>query len=396
MKVLLVSSNSGSRGGGEIYLRRLAEGLTALEHEVHVLLASAPVMDELATQIESLAQVHRLPLTNMYQRPLRVLGATHDRRQIGRLSDEFRRLSPDVVHLNQQVAEDGLDLLAAASDAQLPKVSTIHIPGSPKTLGAVAGGLRLRVARRALERSSALHIAVSRHSADTLADWLPFLRSQKRLYAIHNGVAQAPTAGDARSLRRRFRDHWRVADNELVLGCVGRIEAQKDPLFVVEVLAALTAAGLPVKGVWIGDGRMRSEVEAAAGRHNLGERLLIDGWQNDAAERLHAFDVFLMPSKFEGLPLALLEALTAGLACCASATDGIPEAITDGENGRLCVPGDLDAWVGVLSALLNDAGERHRLGTAAAETARHRFSVEVMARQTVEVYREAIRAGGSA
>ncbi len=390
MKVLLVSSNSGSRGGGEIYLGRLAEGLTALEHEVHVLLASDPVMDELASRIGSSAQVHRLELRNTYRRRLRVLGATHDRRQIGRLTIEFQRLGPRVVHLNQQVAEDGLDLLAAASCTELPTVSTIHIPGSPKKLGALAGGLRERVARRALERSSALHIAVSRQSAKELLRWLPFLGTEDRLYPVHNGVPAPPAAGEASALRRRFRDQWRVAEDELVLGCVGRIEVQKNPLFVIELLAALVARGLPVKGVWIGDGRLRGEVEAAIARHDLERRMVLDGWRDDAAARLHALDVFLMPSKFEGLPLALLEAMAAGLACCASATDGIPEAIDDGENGLLGVAGDLAGWVEKLSPLLTDAEERRRLGSAAGETARSHFSLEAMARHTLEVYAEAI------
>lgn len=390
MKILLVSSNSGSRGGGEIYLLRLAEGLGGLDHEVHLLLAADPVMDELAAQAEGSARVHRLELRNMYQRPLRVFGATRDSRQIGRLSAEFRRLRPDVVHLNQQVAEDGLDLLLAAGRTRLPTVSTIHIPGSPKALGAKAGGLREREARRILARSSALHIAVSRHSADQLAAWLPFLRSENRLSAVHNGVPTPAAATEAGQLRHQVRQQWGVTDDEIVLGCLGRIEAQKDPLFVVELLAALVALDQPLKVVWVGDGGLRGQLEAAVRRHGLGGRFVIDGWQTDAAARLSAFDIFLMPSRFEGLPLALLEALAAGLPSCANATDGIPEAITDRENGILCRPGDLAGWVETLSSLLADVGERRRLGAAAAESARQRFSVEVMARRTVEVYGSAI------
>jgi glycosyltransferase involved in cell wall biosynthesis len=391
MKVLLVSSNSGSRGGGEIYLCRLAEGLKALGHEVFALLAAGSEMDELAAQLGDLAAVVRVDLRNTYHRSMRAFGAVLDRAQIVRLREAFTNISPDLLHLNQQVAEDGLDLLVAAREAGLPHVSTVHIGSSPRTLGAVAGGVREHLARHVMARSSALHISVSAHSAEELGAWIPVLRERDRLRVVHNGVFSASTAShESPALRDRYREEWGVAPESIVLGCVGRIEEQKDPLFLLELFARLSEDDPRLRLVWIGDGRLRGRLEDSVQAAGLTGRVTIDGWRADATQRLRALDLFVLPSRFEGLPLALLEALWVGLPCCANSTAGIPEAIVDGLNGRLCEPGDLDGWLETLGALLNDPQERSRLGAAAIESARAGFSIETMTTRTVKVYSEAI------
>src|SRR6266536_3557269 len=142
MKVLLVSSGSGSRGGGEIYLHHLAAGLSRLGHCVHALCSNAPRMDELVANLRRFGQVSRIELFNTYRRPTRSLGATLDFAGHRRISRMFQELSPDVVHINQQVAEDGLDLLLAARDSGIPFLSTIHIVHSANSLNARVGKLR--------------------------------------------------------------------------------------------------------------------------------------------------------------------------------------------------------------------------------------------------------------
>jgi glycosyltransferase involved in cell wall biosynthesis len=93
-----------------------------------------------------------------------------------------------------------------------------------------------------------------------------------------------------------------------------------------------------------------------------------------------------MPSLWEGLPMALLEAMVAGKAIVASATAGIPEAIANGKEGLLVPPGDLDALVGALRTVLVDRDQRCRLGTAARSRAHRDFTVGVMADRYEAVY----------
>jgi len=119
---------------------------------------------------------------------------------------------------------------------------------------------------------------------------------------------------------------------------------------------------------------------------HLEDRVHIATGRNDIAD-LHALtDIFAMPSLWEGLPMALLEAMVAGKAIVASATGGIPEAIVDGREGILFPPGDLDAFARGLRTLMTDHARRRTFGAAALERARHEFTVQVMADRYLELY----------
>ncbi len=387
MKVLLVSSNSGSRGGGEIYLRYLAGGLSRLGCEVHALVGADARMDELAASISESATTHRIKITNTYRRYTRSLGAVIDVDQRRQLRRFIEQLAPDVVHINQQVAEDGLDLLLAASDAHRPFVTTIHITNTAADLSAKMGALRDFIAECVLFRLAPPVIVVSAASRVSL------LKRQRLAAAnvtvIHPAV---PAAGqkayaDARACARC---DWGLNDGDVAFGAVGRIEDQKNPLFLVDLLADLAASGRSIRLVWIGDGALRPKLEARATERGVESRLTIDGWRDDARLRMAGLDVFAMPSRFEGLPLALLEAMHAGLAVCVSDADGMPESITDGCDGFIRPISAPGAWHDAVGGLVDDPALRAKMGAAARDTARTRFSLEAMASATHAVYERAI------
>ena len=360
----------------------LAEGLKSLGHEIEVILASHSRMDRLAELLEPWAVIHRERYTNTYDRRLRAIGAMLDRRLIGRMSDRFREISPDVVHINKQNVEDGLDLVAAASKSGLPFLSTIHITRPPDALGAWGGWVRGRIARRALNQSSAPCLAIAGQCASELTAWLRRNGASPRVHCVLNGVREAPQAD-----REAIRHEWHCRDDDLVLGCLARIEDQKNPLFLVGLLPHLPDQ---VRLIWVGDGKLRGALLEAAERLGVRDRVHIDGWRSDARCRLAGFDVFVLPSKYEGFPFALLEGMAAGLPCIASDVDGTREAIVDGESGVLCPAGDRDAWLARLRSLIQNDSQRKTLGQAARQRYLDHFSLDAMARGTEEVYRSVI------
>src|SRR5690606_32257109 len=123
----------------------------------------------------------------------------------------------------------------------------------------------------------------------------------------------------------------------------------------------------------------REPLLAFAEQHEIGHRLHIPGQREDIPALQAAADILVMPSLWEGLPLALLEAMVEGKACIASRTSGIPEAITHGVQGLLVPPGDVAALAAALHALILDPVQRAALGNAAREHARREFSVQAMA-----------------
>src|SRR5262245_49460907 len=99
-------------------------------------------MDELVASLDPFCQVKRVELRNSYRRPTRCLGAALDFERQRRLGRMLRELCPEIVHINQQVSEDGLDLLLGARRSGIPFLSTIHITHSADSLGARLGKLR--------------------------------------------------------------------------------------------------------------------------------------------------------------------------------------------------------------------------------------------------------------
>jgi len=382
IKVLLVSSSSGSAGGGESYLYHLAVGLSRLGHRVQTICSTAPEMDKLAEKLATIGEVRRIQYINTYQRPTRCIGAALDLAQQLRLRRIFQDCRPDVLHINQQVAEDGLDLILAARNAGIPFLSTIHIARSAKELHARFGRLRDAVAREVLRSTNATHITVAERAKHELTTRFPFLDSN-RVRVVPNGVF-FPDSNAA--TRDGARTRWGVVPGDLVLGSVGRLEAQKAPIFALKIVAALKRRGFPVRYVWIGDGAMRTAFQECAQQFDIADFVHVDGWRDDVSLCLQALDVFLMPSNFEGMPLALLEAMAAGVCCCASDVDGMAEVIEDGLSGYLCARGSLDSWCRQIEPLLVNPALRGAIGSSAKRVAGERFGVERMAKDTVKVY----------
>lgn len=129
------------------------------------------------------------------------------------------------------------------------------------------------------------------------------------------------------------------------------------------------------------------KLESMVRARGLVGRVAFTGRRNDIPRLLAAADVFVLPSRSEGRPLALLEAMAAGKACIAARVGGVGEVIRDGHDGLLFDRGDVASLVADLVRLLGDDSLRRRLGQRAAESSRA-FDVEVTTRKMVELYEE--------
>jgi glycosyltransferase involved in cell wall biosynthesis len=127
----------------------------------------------------------------------------------------------------------------------------------------------------------------------------------------------------------------------------------------------------------------------------LGGRVSLLGWSDEASGYMRSFDVLAMPSRYEGLPLTLLEGMLSGVAIVATTVGGIPDAVRDGDSALLVPPDDVAALTAALRRLAEDPSLRMRLGAAAEQDGRGRFAVDAMARSYVAVYDEILSTRGS-
>jgi glycosyltransferase involved in cell wall biosynthesis len=166
--------------------------------------------------------------------------------------------------------------------------------------------------------------------------------------------------------RDRQRAEWGVEPGQLLVGTVSCLKPQKAPHDFVEVAARVCACVPAARFVLVGDGELRPAVEEHIRSAKLEGRVTIAGWRRDVPALMRAFDAFLLPSHWEGLPQVLLEARASGLPVVATRAGGAAEAIVDGENGWLCEIGDVDGLAARVLEVLMDADQRERFRRNAA------------------------------
>jgi glycosyltransferase involved in cell wall biosynthesis len=208
---------------------------------------------------------------------------------------------------------------------------------------------------------------------------------------VHNGVPL--TSGNAEQVRREFG----CTNGDIVILAVGNLERNKNHRMLLEAVVRLRREGLSVPWrVIIAAGRGGDEYSALVEyvrSQGLEDRVYVATRRSDIPDLQALADIFVMPSLWEGLPLALLEAMVAGKAIVASATGGIPEAIIDGREGILVPPGDLDALARGLRTLMTDRTLRDGFGAAALERATHEFTAQVMADRYLDLYPRLLERG---
>jgi glycosyltransferase involved in cell wall biosynthesis len=314
MRILLASSGSGSRGGGEIFLDYLAQGLAYRGHDVLVWMPSHTRMDELAERCAKHAEILRSQYDNTYDLYGRSLSACVNWRVSRRIGREWTSARPDIIHINKQNLEDGLDLLRAIRYSKLPSVCTIHLTQPGGYLGAKAAWLRDFIAQRQLSKYDGALVAVQEGRRLVLDK---FLRGKGRTKTIFNGV---PFDERHRSsvIRERMRRELNVGDGELLVLGVGRLVEQKRPLLFIELAAELHKRIPNTRFLWVGDGILSEKWQDELSHRGLESIVRKTGWQSDVGRYLAAGDVLLHAAKYEGFPLAIIEAMAADLPCAVS------------------------------------------------------------------------------
>lgn len=204
----------------------------------------------------------------------------------------------------------------------------------------------------------------------------------EKVLMVPNGIpAPVLTGADVRS-------ELGIEPGTPVLGALARLEWQKGYDVLVEAVA-LAAPALPGLQVLIaGEGAQRPQLEALISRHRLTGTLRLLGHRADGPDFLSALDAVVMPSRWEGSPLALVEAMALARPIVATAVGGVPDMITDGEHGLLVAPEDPAALADGIRRILGDPELAARLGSAAQQRQRRELSIEATVGRFERLYDE--------
>lgn len=349
--------------GAERVVVDLAGGLVDAGHDVHVagLYRGGPLADDLAARgvPVSVAGVRREESAPASWR---------------RMYGVLRRLRPDVVHTH------------------LPESAWYSLPP------AAAAGVRVRVShmhnahwywstrQRAVDRAMATFgTAFAACSSDARRYALERLHYPERKVRL---ILNAVDLTRFRTLpsREEARQALGLPLDATILLAVGALSEQKGHRHLIDAMPAVRAALPAARLLLAGSGELRGDLAARVGELGLGDAVDLLGRRDDVPVLLRAADVYVMPSLWEGLSIALLEAAAAGAAIVASDIAGMRDAVVDGETGALVPAGDSDALAAALAGLLRDPRRLEAMGTRARERALRDFDADRMVREVLALY----------
>ena len=192
--------------------------------------------------------------------------------------------------------------------------------------------------------------------------------------------------------RQAARKRLGLAAEDYVLGTVGRLEEQKGHRFLLDALDRLRAQGLDAVLLLVGGGREEAALREQAARLALGERVCFLGMRDDLGDLFRAMDLFVMPSLWEGLSLAMLSAMAAGLPVVATHVGGVPEVLGDDERGFVLPPGDAAALAERIAWCHAHPAAAACAGTAGAAHVRANYSDAALVKRVEAVYERVYRA----
>lgn len=304
-------------------------------------------------------------------------------REIVRL---LRELKPEIVHTHSSKA--GILGRRAAYRLGIPCVHTIH--GASFHVGQHPAAHRLY---RWLERRAAAWTDKFISVADAMTDQYVTagVASREKFVTIHSGFDVEPFLHPPRP-PADVRREWGIGPEHVVIGKVGRLFPLKGQEFVIQAAPELCARFPHVRFLFVGDGILREQFQREIAARNLTDRFIFTGLVRPerVAELIHAMDIVVHTSQWEGLARVLPQALIAGKPVVSYDIDGAKEVVIPGETGFLVPPESIEPLVKSLSELVVNPSLRDQFGRRGRELFTDQFRHESMTRRIREVYAEVL------
>jgi glycosyltransferase involved in cell wall biosynthesis len=364
----------GKVGGGESHLLNLAASLDRTRFEPVVLSFTDGPM------IERLGELGVETKVIYTEKPF-------DVRKWAEVKRWLKAQEVDLVHAHGTRA--GSNVLWAARSLGIPVVYSIHgWSFHPDQSGLVR---TLRIAgERYITGRTAVNISVSEANKTLGKRYIPGFRSVLVNYGIDQ--QKFSSAGVTRDVRAELG----IAPGKLLVLFIARFTLQKQPLAMIRAFAKAYSRVPGMHLLMVGDGELKAEAVKLAQETAMEAHISFLSFRQDVPDVLHAADIYVLPSLWEGLPIGLLEAMAMGKAVIATGVDGTVEVLEDGVNG-VVIPteGLVDALSNALAELGNDEEKRKRFEERVVETINERFNITTMTGAIEQIYADVLdgRAG---
>jgi glycosyltransferase involved in cell wall biosynthesis len=217
--------------------------------------------------------------------------------------------------------------------------------------------------------------------------------SPDKIVTVLNGinVSKFENVVPTDSLRRELDP----SGEAILIGATGRLTPQKGFTYLIRAMPFILEAYPHARVMFVGDGLLEAQLKSLAGELGIADQCQFLGFREDVPELLACFDIFVLPSLWEGLSISLLEAMAAGKPLVTTNIKGNREVIDDGVDGLLVNPADPVALADAATKLIRDEERARAMGERAKQKIKESFSEEVMVERTLELYASARPAASS-
>ena len=212
-----------------------------------------------------------------------------------------------------------------------------------------------------------------------------------KIHLVRYGIEYDASAYETPAQNRlAFCEELGIDANSIIIGIACRLIEQKGVSYALKAIARLPENN-HIHLVIAGDGPLRKSLSEQAKQLRIQDRVHFLGWRDDVSQIMAAWDIFLMPSLWEGFGLVLLEAMSKRIPVIASNVSAIPEVVEHGETGLLVPPRNPDSLAQAIRMLVDDRALRAYMGLMAEDRLEQNFTVDRMADETIAVYNEIVR-----
>jgi glycosyltransferase involved in cell wall biosynthesis len=368
-----------SMGGAERLMVPILKHLSRTDFDACVCALQSKDGNPMADEIRALG----IPVDCLDIKYLRDLDA------LPRVIKYLKRTEADLVHTQLEVANIFGNI--SAKLLHLPSVCTIHVMPSldVKTKTKLHQKVEWFSLRNFCDRVISVSEEARQHHLDISG------ASSDQVVTIYNGIDLSHFKNiDHHREQRDVRTEFGIPADANLLTTVAVLRPPKGIQFMIRALPAILASSPNTYYLTVGNGAHQDALMEEVYKARVNERVLFAGMRKDVPRLLAASDVFVLPTLTEALPTVLAEAMAAKLPIIASRVGGIPEMVTDGQNGCLVEPEDIDGIAKACIHLLADPEKRAAMGAQGWETVQAKFNIERQVDQLKTLYLDQLHAYG--
>lgn len=368
-----------SVGGAEQLAVRIANGLAKAGKPafIYVLRDTGPLVDKVDPDVTlRVLNIHRHPISN----PVKFIAS---------LVDGYRKFSRQLKADNVAIVQSHLthanfwNLLLSITGVIIG-LPTIHNNQEFQYGSSGVKGRLAKIAYKLMLTKCGGVIACSDEVRASLIKELGVDDPGEKLITVTNGVDIPERISE--QLRNKVRAEFSLTPETPVVLGAGRLTYQKNFSVLVDAAKIVKEKVPGVKFIVGGEGELRADLEDQIAKLNLEDTVLLPGNIMNLPEMMQSADLFVLPSKYEGLPLVLLEAMASGLPAVGSSIKGTIDVIENGKNGLLTDLDDIDGLADAIIELLTDNNRRMNMSSEAIETINSKFSFNCLLDKLENIY----------